>query len=346
MSFGSTTPAGLLFTALVAVAPMLEVAPALADETGRSAAAQTLFDEAKLLMAGGTYAEACKKLEESNRLDPALGTLFNLADCYERMGKTASAWSLFLQAQAAAAAQGDTEASHIAAERAVKLATTVPRLELRVTGSEGTPGLRITRGDVLVGEAQWNTPIAVNPGTHRVRATAPNRLGWATDVTILAGGASAVLTIPRLEPDPAREVAVRPPIATPEVRTILADTSLSPAASDASEGSFPKTPPLVWALGGVGIAGIGTSLALGTLALLQYQGVSCADNRCSEEAGRERDAAFRKADVATLVGVTGAAALTTALVLWWTQPRDARSGHAARFGVGVTATQLNIRGEL
>jgi len=54
-------------------------------------AAQALFDEAKRAMADGRWAEACPKLEESERLDPSIGTAFNLARCYEHVGRIASA---------------------------------------------------------------------------------------------------------------------------------------------------------------------------------------------------------------------------------------------------------------
>jgi hypothetical protein len=42
-----------------------------------------LFDEAERLVASGKYADACPKYAESNRLDPQLGVLMYLADCYE-----------------------------------------------------------------------------------------------------------------------------------------------------------------------------------------------------------------------------------------------------------------------
>ena len=57
------------------------------------AAAQALFDQGRDLMRQNKHAEACPKLAESNRLDPAIGTLFHLADCYEQSGRVASAWA-------------------------------------------------------------------------------------------------------------------------------------------------------------------------------------------------------------------------------------------------------------
>ncbi|MEJ7735736.1 MAG: hypothetical protein WKG00_41925, partial [Polyangiaceae bacterium] len=54
------------------------------------ASAQALFDAGKLLVADGKYAEACPKFEASFTLDRTLGTLLNLADCHEKVGKVAT----------------------------------------------------------------------------------------------------------------------------------------------------------------------------------------------------------------------------------------------------------------
>src|SRR4051794_35386626 len=76
-------------------------------------AAQALFDDARRLMAAGQTAEACPKFAESQRLDPGIGTAFNLADCYEKSGHVASAWALFLEvvSQARASGESDREAA-------------------------------------------------------------------------------------------------------------------------------------------------------------------------------------------------------------------------------------------
>jgi hypothetical protein len=74
---------------------------ASAQTSSDKAAAQALFDAGKRLLSERKYAEACPKLAESQRLDPAPGTLMNLADCYEKAGLTASAWATWLEAAAA-----------------------------------------------------------------------------------------------------------------------------------------------------------------------------------------------------------------------------------------------------
>src|ERR1700722_8909097 len=82
-------------------------APA-APSAKEGAEAEVLFFEGKQLMLAGKYAAACAKLAASERLDPAAGTLMNLADCYEKNGQLASAWVTFRDAATASERDGRT----------------------------------------------------------------------------------------------------------------------------------------------------------------------------------------------------------------------------------------------
>src|ERR1700683_67483 len=88
-----------------------------ADLANRTAA-EALFSEGKERLRAGRFAEACTKLAESQQLSPGAGTLLNLADCYEKNGQTASAWTEFRASAALARTKGQTEREQTARDRA------------------------------------------------------------------------------------------------------------------------------------------------------------------------------------------------------------------------------------
>src|SRR6185295_13337617 len=95
----------------------LFAAPASAQQGGDQVA-EKLFNDAIALVSAGKYAEACPKFEESQKLDPALGTQFNLADCYEHTERKGTARRLFLEVADAAKAAGKGEREKKSRERA------------------------------------------------------------------------------------------------------------------------------------------------------------------------------------------------------------------------------------
>ena len=80
---------GCLTATLLLLTSPVHAQRAAADK----AAAEALFDEALELMQQKRYAEACPKLEQSQRVDAGIGTLLYLGECYEKLGRTASAWA-------------------------------------------------------------------------------------------------------------------------------------------------------------------------------------------------------------------------------------------------------------
>src|SRR5689334_18204741 len=116
-----------LVTRLSFAVPLL--APALVraepSETDRGLA-QSLFDDGKNLMKAKRYAEACPKLEESQRLDPSGGTLLNVALCHELEGKLATAWSDFKGALSLAKKDGRNDRIKAATEHIAALEPKLP----------------------------------------------------------------------------------------------------------------------------------------------------------------------------------------------------------------------------
>ncbi len=206
----------LLALAMASAAPLAQ-----ADD---SLQAELMFREAKRLLDAGDVEHACKAFEESLRLDggTAVGTRYNLAGCYEKQGRTASAWAMFLNAAVGASKRGEKEREKSANERAGALEPRLVRLRIVVTDGAKVASLKVFRDDGAVSDGQLGLPIPVDPGKHTVRATADGAKTFTTEVNVEGDGTTATVKVPALEPEgpagsgPKRSVVVASPPKTPE----------------------------------------------------------------------------------------------------------------------------------
>jgi hypothetical protein len=187
---------------LVAAALLLWVSGPVGADTGEDkAGAEALFQEGRRLMLAKRFAEACPKFEASVRLDPAPGTELNLADCYEQLGRFASAWGMFRQAADEARRAADADAEKIALERAAALEPRLSRLTIQPP-KEAVPGLVVSRNGLPVDAALLGTPVPVDAGQHKIDCRAPGRKGWTQELSVKAGD-SMVAAVPNLAVDTA-----------------------------------------------------------------------------------------------------------------------------------------------
>ncbi|HTJ81898.1 MAG TPA: hypothetical protein VL400_09235, partial [Polyangiaceae bacterium] len=175
---------GVAFTVTALVAPAL----ARADDV---AGADALFSEAKALAGKGDYAAACPKFEASQNLGPSLGTLLNLADCYEHVGKLASAKKRWDEAAELAKAKGDDRLA-FATDRATAIAAKVPKLTLRITS--GAETLAVAVGGEKIPDSRWGLPLEVDPGKVDVTVSRGDAV-LDTKTVEVAEGASADVTL-------------------------------------------------------------------------------------------------------------------------------------------------------
>jgi len=296
-----------------------------------ASAAQALFDQAKAEMARGDYRSACSKLEESQRLDPALGTLLNLADCLEKQGKIATAWSAFREAEGLAHRNGPADAESVAHERAAALEQRVPRLVIAMAAGQPSD-LRVTRNGVAVGPAQLGTAIPLDPGEYRVVAWAPGYQSWEATVSLQERAGTLTLSLPLLTKD-----AKTPPkgAAQPPVPPLNGDTEPKHSA-----------PVAAWVLGGVGVAAVGASAGLGLWAKSQYRSADCPEHICQTDTDyQDRQQARTKATVATVVFIGGALALGTGIVIWSLSPSQPQRPRTS-ISLAVQAPGLVLGGAL
>jgi len=105
------------------VALLLLSTPALAFAQGAAdpSRADVLFEHGLAAFEEGRIDEACANFEDSLRLDPADGTLINLARCHERQGKIASAWAAYEKVAQSSARAGNQERARVARAAAQRL---------------------------------------------------------------------------------------------------------------------------------------------------------------------------------------------------------------------------------
>jgi hypothetical protein len=322
-SLGRRALAPLVVVAALAIAPTATAAPTLADK----ATAQALFEDALQLMGAKKYADACPKLEESERLDPALGTRFRLSECEEFVGRYASAWAGFLEVADLAHASGQNDRETLARTRAAAIEPKLSRVKVSVTTPD-TPGLEVAHDHTIVGRGQWGTPVPIDPGTYTVTATAPGKKPWRGSVTVAADGTTSSLTVPGLD-DATAVVALVP------VGTAAAPAPVVPPENHPMSGAKMAGFGLI----GVGAAGIITSGIMGLLAKVDYNGAgnNCGPTSCNASGKSTIDSARSLADVATVVFAASAAVGVGGLVLVLTTKsgsEKAPASTALRIGPG------------
>lgn len=153
---------------------ILTLAGSAAAQQHDPIAAESLFRDAREAFKKGDYQAACPKFAESNRLDPATGTLFNLADCEERAGKTASAWQHWRDVIDALRSNTGDERYGIANQHATALEPRLPRLRIKWARS-AFPNATVKRDGVELGAMSMDAALPTDPGAHTIEVTASGR---------------------------------------------------------------------------------------------------------------------------------------------------------------------------
>lgn len=245
----------------------LALAPALASAQQRDpTAADALFRDGRALLKEKNYAAACPKLAESYRLDPAAGTLFNLAQCEEGRGRLASAherWQGLVDTLTAAGKLAD-ERLPIARERVAALGPRVPRLTIRI--KRGAPEETIVlRDGVELRGASLNAALPVDPGEHVIVARAAYRKDAETRVTLAASETREI------EVAPGGEDGTRP--APGAASSAVPQPAPPPPPAEGTSGR--RTAGYV--IAGVGIAGV---VGAGITGLMLSGKRSTVDGHC------------------------------------------------------------------
>lgn len=317
-----------------------------AQTAADKAAAEGLFDQGRTAMQEGDFTKACGLLERSQHIDPGVGTLLYLAECYERSGRTASAWATFREAGDAADAARESGRARTGRERAARLEPILSRLTIHVAPeTQQLTGLSVERGGRSVQPALWNVPVPVDPSEYLVSASAPGYEPWSQTVTVGERAAKVSVSVPPLKKAPESEKP--PPAAVPpsDASKPGAPSSLStpPPVGPEPEHTGDAQRTIAFAVGGVGVIGIGLGSYFGLRAISKNKdaeshcprGLECDDAEGPALASEAKNAA-RLSDITFGVG---AAALIGGAVLYFTSPRP-KEGAVVNAALGPTGITL------
>jgi hypothetical protein len=285
---------GALGSAL-SLSSFLIVSVASAQDPAAKASAVQLFDEADKLMAAGNISAACPKYAASMKLDPQLGALLHLADCYAKNGQVASAWGAFREAEEMARNRGDDRAN-LAREQAAALEPRLSRLMVTVPQEANITGLEVRVDGAPITQGAWGVATPIDPGSHGVEARAPGYETWSSSIDVTGETQQVKVQIPILtqsaQPTPAPGGGPAAPI-----RVQVDDT-----------GSTIRT--LGWVSAGVGVVslGLGGVFALQRSSKLDERQEVCpvlTEEECDPDEEREYDSLGSDANTAGTISTVG-----------------------------------------
>jgi hypothetical protein len=303
-------PLGLLMATLLVTPPSRAQAP-------NAQVAESLFQEGVSLIEAGRTREACEKFSASYRLDPANGTLQNVASCHEKEGKTATAWSEWLELAGKAARAGQKDRERLARTRATELSKDLARLELKLPPAANVAEIVVDTQPIL--RDAWTTSLPLDPGAHVVVFKAPGKRSTTANI-VMTPGKTFALEVPVLADEGgASTTTTEPPPAAP-----------SPPAEKEPSDTRRMTGLVV---GGVGVAAVVAGAAFGVRAIALKNDANCVDTLC-ETAGdaATRDDAKSSATISTIGFAAGLVALGVGAFLLLTSDPP-RRGASARIRI-------------
>lgn len=276
------------------------------------AAADALFRQGREAFDKGDYSRACPKFAESQAVDPAPGTLLNLALCEERSGKLLHARQHLTELVPQLSSRDDR--LPFARDLLAKIEKRVCRLSL--TLAPGAPS-----ETVVVDEREHTTlplgvEIELDPGEYELSIQAPGRPSEKLRIGLTEGQREARVIQPPKAVEPDKKSSV-PPTPPPKSGPGLART-------------------LGFVAGGIGVAAFGVAAVTGVVLLNKKSAVDdlCPKKRCSAEGERLRKAAEATPvlplnTVSWILGIAGVGA--GAVLILTSSPKGTSEPKAAAF---------------
>jgi hypothetical protein len=316
---------GLILASSLFVAPAVQAQHRTGPE---KAAAESLFDQAMQHLKDGNLPAACEHFERSQKIDPAVGTLLYLAECYERTGKTASAWATFREAASLARELRESDRAAIGDQRAAKLESQLSKVTVLTSNVQSIPNLTLTQDGVPLNPALFGASVPIDPGSHTLIAEAPGYEPLKLDFEIAADTATTTVDVPALVAKPVAEL----PPAPPKHETIAPQAS--PVVQPATTPTSPADHTVSFILGGAGLVFVGVGVGFGVHAkgLDDRAAKDCERSRCATTHAETLSDDAQQAALLSNIGYgVGAAAIVTGALLFMLDTNKEDSDKLAAF---------------
>ncbi len=307
-------------SSLLVVALCAGVSPAHAQDSQPQAAARALFNEGVALFNKGDFDAACPKFEASLKQFPGIGTRGKLAECYEKLGRYASAYQAYREVAQLATRGGDPAREQVASERAKSLEPKLSYVTVVLPPANDVAGLVVKRNGREVERAKLGSAEPVDSGAVAIDVTAPGRKPFSGHINVMQG-LSVKFEVPALAPESsAASAAAAPPSAT------------APPSQPGDDGAALHGDPPSWqkplglVLIGAGVLGLGIGGIVGLSAKSKYDGAfdgggcDTATKTCDARGQSAVDSAHSTATVSTVVFGAGAVLGVAGVVVLLTAP--------------------------
>jgi tetratricopeptide (TPR) repeat protein len=300
-------PLAILAAVPLVLAALLATSRVLADGEDR-ALALDLFEQGRAFEKSGNYAEALAKFQAAARIMRTFGVLLNAAECEEKLGRTASAWATWREAESVATEANKLDDQALAAKRKNALEPNLIRLTLVVPPGVDTPNLELRRDGVPVPRAAWGSAIPVDPGAHVLEETAPGHKPRRIEVVVPAAGPGPSVTLEALELEP------------PATRGNVGSRREDFGSGQRMTG---------WILGAVGLAAVGTGITVALVGQNEHDQAVSTDLAGNTSLAQSQEASANTTKIAgyaTLGG--GAAFIVSGAILLLTARSPSTAGSA------------------
>lgn len=145
--------------------------------------AETLFKEGLAAMKRNDFVIACEAFDKSNKQDASPGTQINLAICYEKQKKWASAWTWYRSAAGLAQQRGQGQREQSANESASRLEPQLHYVAISIKSAPADTVVKRDGAEISVSLGGKDVALPFDPGEHVIEVKATGKKPFTKTVT-------------------------------------------------------------------------------------------------------------------------------------------------------------------